>query len=159
MKRKKGTDCDLIVQVTFKLLFSIINQNLFIEMLFSMALYLAVNELKAPHSVKLCVYPSCLQLKKRTGIIFILQWEIQLHIQGWNMEIPSRVSPPFLFFKRPHHKTLNTEKTTQKLSWQYLINYVKGSSWVCIFWGLKDASKYLSWLTDGITWLCWAVSG
>jgi len=57
--------------------------------------------------------PFFLQLeKKSTGIIFILQSQIQLHIQEWNVEILSPVSPLCLFFKRPHHETLNTQNTT-----------------------------------------------
>lgn len=69
--------------------------------------------------------------------------------------------PLSLLFKRPHHETLNTQKTTGieiilTLTWQIMLRTDVEFNALC---SLKDAFKYLSWWAAGIMCLCWAASG
>lgn len=118
---------------------------------------LPINYLKAPHSVDIKCFsspfsynPPSLQLEKCKDITCILQWQIQLHIAGWSLEIPALS----LLFKRPHHETLNTQKTTGTgiiltLTWQMMLHTDVEFNALCSF---KDAFQYLSWWAAGIMW-------
>lgn len=125
---------------------------------------LPINYLKAPHSVDIKCFsspfsynPPSLQLEKCKDITCILQWQIQLHIAGWSLEIPALS----LLFKRPHHETLNTQKTTGTgniltLTWQMMLHTDVEFNALCSF---KDAFQYLSWWAAGIMWKSVGISG